>query len=61
MTTLELIRKVDERLASGTDEELVALASEVEARADALDEPALRERLAWRAERLAFVLRALDL
>lgn len=63
MTTQELIRAVDERLAVGSDEDLVALASEVEEHLaersdDAVD---LRERLAWRASRLAFVLRALDL
>lgn len=63
MTTLELIREVDERLATGSDEDLVALAGELEEHlASRCDEPDdVRERLAWRAERLTFVLRALDL
>lgn len=63
MTTLELIREVDERLEAGSDDELVALAGELEgcmaAAADLPDE--VRARLAWRLERLAFVMKALDL
>ncbi len=69
MTTLlrtrDLLREIDERLATGSDDDLVALAGELEERlanlGDGEGDGDERVRLVWRAERLAFVLRALDL
>lgn len=65
MTDLELLREVDARLDHGSDEDLLALAREVDARLTApaerpVDADDERARLTWRARRLAFVLRVLD-